>query len=64
MKTMVSPEMLEKSENTMFELAELIDVNKEISDSLATQQVVTNLKFEQIRKDDSIHKNGAQIDIN
>ena len=64
MKTMVSPEMLEKSENTMFELAELIDVNKEISDSLATQQVVTNLNPFQIRKNDSIHKNGAQIDIN
>ncbi len=39
MKTMVSPDMLEKSENTMLELAELIDVNKEISESLSTQQV-------------------------
>jgi len=39
MKTMVTPEMLEKSENTMLELAELIDVNKEIGESLSTQQV-------------------------
>ena len=39
MKKMVDPDMIEKSENTMFELAELIDVNKQIGDTLVITQV-------------------------
>lgn len=39
MKKMVDPDMIEKSENTMFELAELIDVNKQIGDTLVVSQV-------------------------
>jgi len=38
MKKMVDPDMIEKSENTMFELAELIDVNKQIGDTLVITQ--------------------------
>ena len=34
LKSMVSPEMLEKADNTMSELVELIDLNNEIADGL------------------------------
>eukprot|EP00088_Acartia_fossae_P023336 TRINITY_DN2437_c0_g1_i4.p1 TRINITY_DN2437_c0_g1~~TRINITY_DN2437_c0_g1_i4.p1 ORF type:complete len:120 (-),score=34.80 TRINITY_DN2437_c0_g1_i4:77-436(-) len=34
LKTMVNPDMLEKADNTMSELVELIDLNNEIADGL------------------------------